>query len=119
VTSLSANIFRECSSGTPAFLTPSMEKIDLDCLKQDLPKWKPWLSANSWPDFLESGHEDMRNVPEPADEWPLDSICRLVAQQRSVSVSQPDHTDGALLMRERQECIVSIVWTAFCMCVHA
>ena len=113
--SLSVNIFQECSSGTPAFSTPSMEKIDLDRLKQDLPKWKPWLSASSWPewaDFLESGLEDMRKVPEPPDEWPLDSICRLVAQQRSVSVSQPDHADEALLTRERQECIVSIVWTA-------
>jgi len=55
-------------------------------------KWKPWLSANWWPewaDFLESRLEDMSKVPEPPDEWPLDSICRLVAQQRSVSVSQP------------------------------
>jgi len=37
------------------------QKIDLDRLKQDLPKWKPWLSANSWPewaDVLESGRED-------------------------------------------------------------
>ena len=103
--------FQECPSGTPAISTPSLEKIDSERLQLDLPKWKPWLSATAWPEwaeFLESGLDDMGKIPEPANEWPLDSICRLVAEQRSVAVSQSDHTGASLLTRERQECIVSL-----------
>ena len=50
----------------------------------------------------------MGKVPEPANEWLLDNICRLVAEKRSVAVSQPDHTGASLLTRERQEYIVSL-----------
>ena len=88
VTSLSANIFQECSSGTPAFSTLSVEKIDSSKTSQSGSHGCQLTHGLSGLIFW-SQDSDIRKVPEPTDEWPLESICRLVAQQRSVSVSKP------------------------------
>ena len=33
---------------TPPLVSPSTDKLDLECLFCDLPKYKPWPTAQSW-----------------------------------------------------------------------
>jgi len=73
-----------------------------------------WLSANSWPEWADFWSQDLRKVPEPADEWPLDSMCTLVAQQRSVSVNQPDYI-ASFPGRRRNGLATSVSSNCYCL----
>ena len=51
---------------------PSSEKQDVNQLRLDIPKWKPWLSDQSWEewaDFLDSGVQNLDETSSAAPEW--------------------------------------------------
>lgn len=37
--------------GTPSILQPSPDKVDLQRLKDDIPKYQTWLSSTAWEDW--------------------------------------------------------------------
>lgn len=94
--------------GVPLISVPSAEKQDLNQLQVDMPKWKPWLSDQSWEEwihFLELGNEKLYRVPSVLPEWPLEAL-------KGISDSEDElrnhsHMDTILLTKERQECLVS------------
>ena len=76
-----------------------------------MPKWKTWLSDQSWDewtDFLDSGVRKLEEAPSITPEWPI-QILRQHSQVENSS-QQPSgdlYQSSILLTRERQECLVS------------
>ena len=51
----------------PAFVVPSTDKLDLERLIRDLPKYKQWINAKSW----ESWEEFIDNTEKITEVKPL------------------------------------------------
>lgn len=75
-----------------------------------MPKWKRWLSDQSWEewaDFLDSGVRKLEQVPPDSQQWPLAILkenAHSELQQEGSQKNQPQ--DTLLLTKERQECMV-------------
>ena len=96
--------------GGPSISQPSAEKQDINQLVLDMPKWKPWLSDQSWEewvDFLDSGVHELEEIPSNIPEWSLQILVDH-AQQTSGQENQDDDRNTILLAKERQECTVSL-----------
>lgn len=92
---------------TPLISTPSAEKQDINQLQLDMPKWKPWLSDQSWEEwteFLDSGIQKLEEIPLDPPEWPL-RVLRECAYQEQHDPSNMAQTTS-LLTKEREECMV-------------
>ena len=91
----------------PSVCTPSTEKQNFIQLQINMPKWKPWLSDQSWEewtDFLQFGVRKLEEVPSDLPEWPLHLLIdRTVSEHEEGNHIAPD---TSLLARERQECRV-------------
>lgn len=93
--------------GIPSISQPSAEKQDINQLRLDMPKWKSWLSDQSWEewtDFLSSGVEKLDKMPSTTPEW---SLQVLVDHAQAEHENLQDDQNTILLARERQECMVS------------
>lgn len=100
--------------GVPLISVPSAEKQDLNQLQVDMPKWKPWLSDQSWEEwthFLEHGNEKLYQVPSVLPEWPLETLKGISDPEDKNESRNHSHQGTILLTKERQECLVSFLRT--------
>ncbi len=94
----------------PSAVIPSDEKQDANQLRIDIPKWKQWLSPQSWEEweeFLLSGLDKLGGTSQEPSQWPLE----LLASTTQANSLPPDNDNNEtlLLTKERQECLVRII----------
>ena len=85
-------------------LKPTSDKLDVDRLLADIPKWQKWLSVPSqqeWSQFLKH-LESLVNHPEMncESEWYLDQFHAQSETVNCTGANQP------ILNNEREECMV-------------
>lgn len=72
---------QDMPNSCPKVLPPDFDKIDVRKLQQDIPKFYPWLKAESaerWSIFLSHGFQKLRDDAGFANAdgrgWPMDSL---------------------------------------------
>ena len=71
--------------GMPNVLTPSLDIQDIDRMKNDIPKWKNWITEKSlieWEDFLQNQVPQIQEPPVQPNKWNLD-IMKVVARREA------------------------------------
>ena len=91
----------------------SVEKLELDRLRQDLPKFKPWVSPQSWQhwqEFLDNGMDSFFSEDATdSSEWLLPTLEASAASQPVETA--PGDEDGdlaAMFEAEQTPCQVRV-----------
>ena len=97
-------------SNIPALLSPSADKMDLDKLLRDIPKYQPWIPVSAfeeWKSFAENASSTFTELNEHV-LW-IPPILKVAAEDRSetsgdktVSAGQLSDTTMAFLQKERR-----------------
>ena len=74
------SLYQSVLFGVPHVLTPDFGKLDIPKLKQDIPKFSPWMTSESteeWSSFLRSGFAalvDAATETKAKRSWMLDDL---------------------------------------------
>ncbi len=63
--------------GVPSAICPNPEKMELPRIKEDIPKYRKWISPTSaqiWDTFLATELDAYLSVPEGANEWAMEEV---------------------------------------------
>lgn len=77
---------QDMPSGEPPILPPTADKIEVNKLRDDIPKFKQWVSASSsaiWDVFLEGELDDLLSTHETA--WVMQAVFNSVEHPESPS----------------------------------
>ena len=102
-------------TGVPHAVSPNPEKLELNRLKEDIPKYRPWISsssANVWETFMAKDLDDYLSPSENGDEWIMDDV---VQQDHPSSPSLPEPTNNSaeldtMFAAEQESCQVIIFY---------
>ena len=96
---------QDVPSGEPSVLPPIVDRIEVNRLMDDIPKFKQWISTSSsaiWDVFLEHELDDL--LPTHASPWMMQTIFDSVEQRAAESPSptepQPEVDPSLMSMVE-------------------
>ena len=100
--------------GVPHAVSPNVEKLDLNRLKEDIPKYGPWISSSSatvWNTFMAKNLEDHLSTPESGDEWIMQDVFQQERPPPSESTSSREDNPelAAMFAAEHESCQVQIL----------
>ena len=76
-------------SGYPQFSVPNTDRLDVQKLKQDIPKFYSWLTpdgSSAWSSFLYYPEEIGSGTDGNEDRmWPLEALCGFTTPQENIS----------------------------------
>ena len=103
--------FQSVPIGVPHPVSPNLEKLDLNRLKDDIPKYGPWISSSSatvWNTFMPKDVEDYLSIPESGDEWIMQDIFQRQRPPPSESISSREDNPelAAMFAAEHESCQV-------------
>ena len=90
----------------PEFTIPSMEKVEPDKLRENIPKFKPWISSTAWSHwqkFLETTLAKLATVPtdETSFSWPLLALENASDRRRMQEAARDDNNvEGAQVLEQ-------------------
>ena len=91
---------QDMPSGEPPILPPTADKIEVNKLRDDIPKFKQWISPSSsdaWDVFLERELDDLLSTHEAA--WAMQAIWNSVEHpERPSTIPEPQHEVDPSLM---------------------
>lgn len=70
-------ILQSVPIGVPHAVSPNLEKLDLNRLKEDIPKFRPWILSSSaavWNTFMAKDLEEYLSTRESGDEWIMPDV---------------------------------------------
>ena len=100
--------------GVPHAVSPNLEKLNLNRLKEDIPKYGPWISSSSatvWNTFMAKDLEDYLSTPESGDEWIMQDVFQQERPPPSESTSSREDNPelAAMFAAEHKSCQVQIL----------
>lgn len=109
----------------PNLVQPSVDKIDLEHLLRDLPKYKPWLSAQAWEHWEEfiRHTDDLSKTQHCSNAWELPRLISAAITRPTCSDSVSISSDTLALLAKETDvpakvCVymyVSMYVSRFCM----
>jgi len=87
----------------PSLLCPSPEKVDLERLLREIPKYQPWVSTaafNQWTAFADEARSLFTTV-NPDVLWPLPILQEAAARRPTTSNSTPELSDTTRTLLEK------------------
>ena len=84
-------------SNIPALLSPSADKMDLDKLLRDIPKYQPWIPVSvfeEWKSFAENASSTFTELNE--DVLWMPPILKVAAEDRSATFGDKTVSTGQL-----------------------
>ena len=101
--------------GVPHAVSPNPEKLELSRLKEDVSKYRPWISSSSadvWETIMAKDLDDYLSPSENGDEWVMDDVFQ---QDHPSSPNLPEQTNNsaeiaAMLAAELESCQVIIFY---------
>lgn len=108
------SLFQSVPIGVPHAVSPNVEKLDLNRLKEDIPKYGPWISSSSatvWNTFMAKDLEDYLSTPESGDEWIMQDVFQPERPPPSESTSSREDNPelAAMFAAEHESCQVQIL----------
>ena len=84
----------------PSLVLPSSAKLDLERLLRDLPKFKPWISAQSWESWeaftaQTEKLDSITSIPWELPKLAANALTAEEARHRQPITSPPDKEDGS------------------------
>jgi hypothetical protein len=102
-------ILKEVPVDVPKVVEPSVEKIDVQRLKQDISKWRQWLNEESWNEWDHFVNEYLPNLESASisqpTQWHLD---KLLNEDTDLDSATNTLTTDRILQDERQQCTVFV-----------
>ena len=101
--------FQSVPIGVPHVVSPNLEKLDLNRLKEDIPKYRPWISSSSatvWNTFMAKDLEGYLSTPESGDEWIMQDVFKQERPPPSESTSSREDNPelAAMFAAEHESC---------------
>ena len=111
-------ILQSVPIGVPHAVSPNLEKLDLNRLKEDIPKFRPWILSSSaavWNTFMAKDLEEYLSTRESGDEWIMPDVFQREHPPPSESTtSREDNPElAAMFAAEQESCQVIHFYGAF------
>ena len=85
---------------------PSMDKVEPDKLRDNIPKFKPWISSTAWcywEEFLHATLPKLATIPDDENSfgWPLMALEAASCRRRMQEISIDDNNvEGAEVLEQ-------------------
>lgn len=89
---------QDAPCGEPLILPPSADKIEVNKLQEDIPKFKQWISSSSsavWDVFLERELQDLLSTHEAP--WVMQKVFDRVESSQEHDSDTPQEVDSNLM----------------------
>lgn len=110
-------ILQSVPIGLPHAVSANLEKLDLNRLKEDIPKFRSWILSSSaavWNTFMAKNLEEYLSTCESGDEWIMQVSQREHPPRSESTSSRKDNPElAAMFAAERKSCQVRNLYGAF------
>ena len=89
-------LLQDIPEGAPSTVSPIADRIDIDGLKLDIPKFFNWISSTAaaeWTTFLSELPSMVQDRTAPSSDWMMQDVFRMCSVQ-DLSTETPTNTQA-------------------------